>query len=148
MNFNEFLFRYKDYLPNDLFKLEALRDKIEKLDKKASEDLSFKLNMLEFINPNILFWVGCVLLGMLGADRFMIKSVGLGILKLALFLLTLLFLVGFIELAQEFALKDLRDEFIACFSLSTLVFSFWIADWFLVPRKYKDQNYEKIIQLL
>ena len=86
MNANSIVLMLQDKLPKDFALLKMLEDKLASLDEKKLNELAQKLPSLNLKSPAIVFWVGSLIFGAFGVNRFMTGQIWLGVLKLALFL--------------------------------------------------------------
>lgn len=108
--------------------------------KSLNEEQKNEISMLELKNP-IIGLVFSVSLGFFGADRFYKGNIGLGVGKLVIFVLYLLFLF----LADTL---DNVEDYEQMLTLSTTLFLIdfiWVTiDIFLVFKGIKKDNFEKI----
>ncbi|MGM9996480.1 hypothetical protein [Campylobacter lanienae] len=140
MDFNSVLLIIQDKLPKDGVSSAILKDKFESLSQDKQKDFISKLSQIKLKSPAFVFWVGNFLLGNLGVARFMIGDMMLGFIRLGLVILDI-----FIELS--FSNNTEYLEFISGF-ISLVIWIWWIADLFLVGKKLRKQNLEKIINLM
>lgn len=141
MDFNSVLLIIQDKLPKDGASSIILKDKFESLSQDKQKDFISKLSQIKLKSPAFVFWVGNFLLGNLGVARFMIGDMMLGFIRLGLAILGI-----FIELL----LFNNNTEYLEFISGFTLLISWiwWIVDLFLVGKKLRKQNLEKIINLM
>lgn len=76
---NAIMMQYKDLIPAE--QAYALKTALEKADDKVYD----KLQMVSTKNPTMIL-IASLLAGPLGVDRFLLGDVGLGVLKLVLWL--------------------------------------------------------------
>ncbi len=131
MDFNSVLLIIQDKLPKDGVSSAILKDKFESLSQDKQKDFISKLSQIKLKSPAFVFWVGNFLLGNLGVARFMIGDMLLGFIRLGLVILDI-----FIELSFNNA------------SILLVIWIWWIVDLFLVGKKLRKQNLEKIINLM
>lgn len=130
MDFNSVLLIIQNKLPKDGVSSAILKDKFESLSQDKQKDFISKLSQIKLKSPAFVFWVGNFLLGNLGVARFMIGDMLLGFIRLGLVILDI-----FIELSFSNA------------SILLVIWIWWIVDLFLVGKKLRKQNLEKIINL-
>lgn len=137
MDFNTVLMSIGDKLPRDGVASVTLKDKFEKLSEESQKNAITQLSVLNLKSPALVFWVGTFLLGALGVGRFMIGDMVLGFARL---ILTVLGIVVGIFYASS------MNDFVGLLSgLLTLAnWIWWIVDMFLVGKKLRKKNYEKI----
>ncbi len=135
MDFNSVLLIIQDKLPKDGASSVILKDKFESLSQDKQKDFISKLSQIKLKNPAFVFWVGNFLLGNLGVARFMIGDKILGFIRLGLAILNI-----YIELSSY------NTEFLT--SIALIIWIWWIVDLFLVGKKLRKQNFEKIINLM
>lgn len=131
MDYNSVLLIIQDKLPKDGVSSAILKDKFESLSQDKQKDFISKLSQIKLKSPAFVFWVGNFLLGNLGVARFMIGDMILGFIRLGLAILDI-----FIELSFSNA------------SILLVIWIWWIMDLFLVGKKLRKQNLEKIINLM
>lgn len=131
MDFNSVLLIIQDKLSKDGVSSAILKDKFESLSQDKQKDFISKLSQIKFKSPAFVFWVGNFLLGNFGVARFMIGDMMLGFIRLGLVILDI-----FIELSFNNA------------SILLVIWIWWIVDLFLVGKKLRKQNLEKIINLM
>ena len=119
----------------------------QQLDKLPNDKIS-SLGFLPLKDPVIGLVLG-LFLGHFGADRFYKGDIGLGILKIILGILGIVFFVVFILAG---AAMSSNSHFLAAFFLGFLALlapSIWvIADWFFVWKGIKRDNFKKITECL
>lgn len=131
MDFNSVLLIIQNKLPKDGASSVMLKDKFESLSQDKQKDFISKLSEIKLKSPAFVFWVGNFLLGNFGVARFMIGDMMLGFIRLGLVILDI-----FIELSFNNA------------SILLVIWIWWIVDLFLVGKKLRKQNLEKIINLM
>lgn len=141
MDSNMLLMSLQDKLPNDQMKLHALKERFDKMDEKGREDFLLKTNMLGLCNPKMVFWVGGFLLGLFGVAWFMLKNMPLFIAKLGVWIVMAIFYVIGILMLSKWAIS------LAGF-LEFVVLVWWIVDLFIVGKRAREFNYQKIMQAL
>lgn len=138
MDFNTVLMSIGDKLPRDGVASVTLKDKFEKLSEESQKNAITQLSVLNLKSPALVFWVGTFLLGALGVGRFMIGDMVLGFARL---ILTVLGIV--VGIFYESSMND----FVGLLS-GLLILANWtvwqIVDMFLVGKKLRKKNYEKI----
>ncbi|WP_096023252.1 hypothetical protein [Campylobacter lanienae] len=130
MDFNSVLLIIQNKLPKDGVSSAILKDKFESLSQDKQKDFISKLSQIKLKSPAFVFWVGNFLLGNFGVARFMIGDMMLGFIRLGLVILDI-----FIELSFNNA------------SILLVIWIWWVVDLFLVGKKLRKQNLEKIINL-
>ena len=135
------LMSLQDKLPNDQMKLHALKERFDKMDEKGREDFLLKTNMLGLCNPKMVFWVGGFLLGFFGVAWFMLKNMPLFIAKFSIW--AVMFLIGVIGTIADSVVLDKISDF-----LFIIVFIWFVVDLFIVGKRARELNYQKIMQAL
>ncbi|MBW1422275.1 hypothetical protein AT909_08170, partial [Campylobacter jejuni] len=97
-----------------------------------------QLPMLKLKSPTLVFWVGTFLFGPFGVGRFMIGDMVLGFVRLAFVIIPIIFNIV--------ASKSLQN--IAYILVIVNWTIWWIVDMFLVGKKLRKQNYEKIANII
>lgn len=141
MDSNMLLMSLQDKLPNDQMKLHALKEKLDKMDDQGRQDFLLKTNTLGLCNPKMVFWVGAFLLGVWGVAWFMLKNMPLFIAKLSVWIVMAIFYVIGILTLSKWAIS------LASF-LEFVVLVWWIVDLFIVGKRAREFNYQKIMQSL
>ncbi|RDU72275.1 hypothetical protein CQA66_05195 [Helicobacter aurati] len=133
-----------DKIPHESIPL--IKDKLNKLDKLGLAKFILRLPLLRLYNIEVVFWIGGVLLGMLGIGRFMIGDKLIGTLKI-----TLLGLSYCIMLAGSI-IGEFTEYKLLTFILITIgyigfimVAIWWIVDIFLLGTKTRRKNLSKIL---
>lgn len=138
MDFNTVLMSIGDKLPRDGIASVALKDKFEKLSEESQKSAITQLSVLNLKSPALVFWVGTFLLGGFGVGRFMIGDMVLGFVRLGLNL-------AMVVIA---AASGISEDYILMGVSGLLLFAnwnvWWIVDMFLVGKKLRKKNYEKI----
>ncbi|EAH5903461.1 hypothetical protein F2N09_07045 [Campylobacter upsaliensis] len=137
MDFNMVLMSIGDKLPRDGVASVTLKDKFEKLSEESQKNAITQLSVLNLKSPALVFWVGTFLLGALGVGRFMIGDMVLGFARLVL---TVLGIVVAIFYASS--MNDFVGLLYGLLALTNWIW--WIVDMFLVGKKLRKKNYEKI----
>ncbi len=123
----------------------------QQLDKLPNDKLS-SLGFLP-LKDSVIGLVLGLFLGHFGADRFYKGDIGLGILKIILGILGIVFFVVFISAGAVMSSNLNGDShFLVAFFLGLLALlapSIWvIADWFFVWKGIKQDNFNKITKCL
>lgn len=123
----------------------------QQLDKLPNDKIS-SLGFLPLKDPVIGLVLG-LFLGHFGADRFYKGDIGLGILKIILGVLGIVFFIVFILAGASMSNSINGDNyFLVAFFLGLLALlapSIWvIADWFFVWKGIKQDNFNKITECL
>lgn len=141
MDFNTVLMSIGDKLPRDGIASVALKDKFEKLSEESQKSAITQLSVLNLKSPALVFWVGTFLLGVFGVGRFMIGDMVLGFVRLGLTLSCIMAVV----IATASGISEdhilIRVSGLLMFANWTV---WWIVDMFLVGKKLRKKNYEKI----
>ncbi len=141
MDFNSVLLIIQDKLPKDGASFAILKDKFESLSQDKQKDFISKLSQIKLKSPAFVFWVGNFLLGNFGVARFMIGDMMLGFIRLGLTILYSIFMV--------LSSSNNNTEYLVICGFIFLINSiWWIVDLFLVGKKLRKQNLEKIINLM
>ena len=125
--------------------LFLVREKFSSSNQKQQEALNFA----NFKDPTVTLMLG-IFLGMFGADRFYIGSIGIGALK-ALALFFIFAAIGIIEAVYEGkAMSD--SEYIVALSIAGLVLMFYfvlaVVDAFLSFKACKEKNLQTLVEIL
>ena len=125
--------------------LYLVTDKFNSLNERQQE----ALNLTDFKNPFVALALG-LFLGVIGADRFYIGSIGIGALK-ALALFFIFAAIGVIEAVYEGkAMSD--SEYIVALSIVWLVLIFYfvlaVVDTFLSFKACKEKNLQTLVEIL
>ena len=99
MNASSVIAMLQDKLPKNHAQLKTLEDKLNSFDETKINNLVSKIPQLNLKSPTIVFWVGSFVFGVLGVNRFMTGQTALGLAKLALFILYIVFIFLFSKLA-------------------------------------------------
>ena len=142
MDFNSVLLIIQDKLPKDGASSAILKDKFESLSQDKQKDFISKLSQIKLKSPAFVFWVGNFLFGSFGVARFMIGDMMLGFIRLGLMILYYIFIS-----LSLFNNNTEYPEFISVF-MYLIISIWWIVDLFLVGKKLRKQNLEKIINLM
>lgn len=137
MDFNTVLMSIGDKLPRDGVASVTLKDKFEKLSEESQKNAITQLSVLNLKSPALVFWVGTFLLGALGVGRFMIGDMVLGFARL---ILTVLGIV--VGIFYESSMNDFVGLLSGLLTLANWIW--WIVDMFLIGKKLRKKNYEKI----
>ncbi|EAI2045458.1 hypothetical protein EKP34_04765 [Campylobacter upsaliensis] len=137
MDFNTVLMSIGDKLPRDGIASVALKDKFEKLSEESQKSAITQLSVLNLKSPALVFWVGTFLLGGFGVGRFMIGDMVLGFVRLGLTIMAMV-----IATASEISEDPILIQVSGLLILANWVW--WIVDMFLVGKKLRKKNYEKI----
>ncbi|EAL3911264.1 hypothetical protein A0Z32_05565 [Campylobacter upsaliensis] len=137
MDFNMVLMSIGDKLPRDGVASVTLKDKFEKLSEESQKNAITQLSVLNLKSPALVFWVGTFLLGALGVGRFMIGDMVLGFARLVLTVLGIVVAIFYASSMNDFVGLLYR-------LLALTNWIWWIVDMFLVGKKLRKKNYEKI----
>lgn len=137
MDFNTVLMSIGDKLPRDGVASITLKDKFEKLSEESQKNAITQLSVLNLKSSALVFWVGTFLLGALGVGRFMIGDMVLGFARL---ILTVLGIV--VGIFYESSMNDFVGLLSGLLTLANWIW--WIVDMFLIGKKLRKKNYEKI----
>ena len=155
MNANSIVLMLQDKLPKDFAMLKMLEDKLASLDEKKLDELAQKLPSLNLKSPAIVFWVGSFIFGVLGVNRFMIGQTALGLAKLALFILYIVFIFLFSKVIisvdewitpeEMLYLMDLAKTYSKTINIfEIIIIIWWVIDLFITDKSVRKQNLEKI----
>lgn len=137
MDFNTVLMSIGDKLPRDGVASVTLKDKFEKLSEESQKNAITQLSVLNLKSPALVFWVGTFLLGAFGVGRFMIGDMVLGFARLVLTVLGIV-----VGIFYESSMNDFVGLLYGLLTLANWIW--WIVDMFLVGKKLRKKNYEKI----
>lgn len=132
-----------DKIPKD--SIPFLREKLSKQSKVSLARIIMVIPALRLKSPEIVFWIGSVVLGLFGVGRFMVNDKTLGIIKLLLVACSYIFLfLSIIVVGETNELASLILILIGylCILIGVV---WWVIDIFLVPLKVRKQNLEKLI---
>lgn len=141
MDSNMILMSVQDKLPKDFLEQQQLKEKIDSLDEKSRDEFMAKIPMLGLKNPALVFWVGSFLFGNLGVGRFMIGDMVLGGIRLGILFLMFV-LLAIAGDGESVALGAMVGV------LYIAVLIWWIIDLFLVGKKLRKQNLNKLLSIL
>ncbi|MBK1972235.1 hypothetical protein JG676_05340 [Campylobacter sp. 2018MI35] len=139
MDFNSLLLSIGDKLPKDGVSTITLKDKFERLSEDRQKQVIAQLPMIKLKSPALVFWVGTFLFGGLGVGRFMIGDLILGFMRLAITAIALI--CG--SLMFEYSALGIIYGL-----LGFINWIWWIVDMFLVGKKLRKQNFEKINKII
>nr|WP_315107466.1 TM2 domain-containing protein [uncultured Campylobacter sp.] len=127
------------------YSLYLVADKFNSLNERQQE----ALNLTDFKNPFVTLALG-LFLGVIGADRFYIGSIGIGALK-ALALFFIFAAIGIIEAVYEGkAMSD--NEYIIALGIAGFVLMFYfvfaVVDAFLSFKACKEKNLQILVEIL
>lgn len=127
------------------YSLYLVADKFNSLNERQQE----ALNLTDFKNPFVTLALG-LFLGVIGADRFYIDSIGIGALK-ALALFFIFAAIGIIEAVYEGkAMSD--NEYIVALGIAGFVLMFYfvlaVVDAFLSFKACKEKNLQTLVEIL
>ncbi|ECL3536725.1 hypothetical protein MMU55_001747 [Campylobacter jejuni] len=142
MDFNSVLSNIGDKLPRDGLAAITLKEKFERLSEERKKDVLNRLPMLKLKSPALVFWVGTFLFGPFGVGRFMIGDMVLGFVRLAFVIIPIIFNIVANESLQNIAYILALMNWIVNWTI------WWIVDMFLVGKKLRKQNYEKIANII
>lgn len=155
MNANSIISLLQDKLPKDFALLKMLENKLGTLDEKRLDELAQKIPILNLKSPIFVFWVGSFIFGALGVNRFMIGQTALGLAKLALFILYIVFIFLFSKVIisvdewitpeEMLYLMDLAKTYSKIINIfEIIIIIWWIIDLFITDKSVRKQNLEKI----
>ncbi|KRS99041.1 hypothetical protein [Campylobacter coli] len=139
MDFNSVLFSIGDKLPKDATSTVMLKEKFDRLNEDKQKEVVAQLPMIKLKSPALVFWVGTFLFGAFGVGRFMIGDWVLGLIRLGITIVAMF--CGILMITYS-ALEII-------YGLLWLVnWIWWIVDMFLVGKKLRKQNFEKIANII
>ena len=155
MNASSVIAMLQDKLPKNHAQLKTLEDKLNSLDETKINDLVSKIPQLNLKSPTIVFWVGSFVFGVLGVNRFMIGQTALGLAKLALFILYIVFIFLFAKVIisvdewitpeEILHLMDLAKTYSKIINIfEIIIIIWWVIDLFITGKSVRKQNLEKI----
>ena len=155
MNASSVIAMLQDKLPKNHAQLKTLEDKLNSFDETKINDLVSKIPQLNLKSPTIIFWVGSFVFGVLGVNRFMIGQTALGLAKLALFILYIVFIFLFSKVIisvdewitpeEMLYLMDLAKTYSKIISIfEIIIIIWWVIDLFITGKSVRKQNLEKI----
>lgn len=138
----------KDKLPKDEIFAENIKAEFQRLSDSKKQEAISQIPMLDLKNPAFVFWVGNVMFGAFGVARFMIGDKKLGIYRLLFIGVYIIFAI-MAATALTLGSYNLADIIhVITASLIIVAYVWWIVDLFLVGKKLRQKNYEKIMQIL
>ena len=155
MNASSVIAMLQDKLPKNHAQLKTLEDKINSFDETKINDLVSKIPQLNLKSPTIVFWVGSFIFGVFGVNRFMIGQTALGLAKLALFILYIVFIFLFAKVIisvdewitpeEILHLMDLAKTYSKIINIfEIIIIIWWVIDLFITGKSVRKQNLEKI----
>lgn len=155
MNASSVVAMLQDKLPKNHAQLKTLEDKLNSFDETKINDLVSKIPQLNLKSPTIVFWVGSFVFGVLGVNRFMIGQTALGLAKLALFILYIVFIFLFSKVIisvnewitpeEMLHLMDLAKTYSKIINIfEIIIIIWWVIDLFITGKSVRKQNLEKI----
>ena len=155
MNASSVIAMLQDKLPKNHAQLKTLEDKINSFDETKINDLVSKIPQLNLKSPTIVFWVGSFIFGVFGVNRFMIGQTALGLAKLALFILYIVFIFLFSKVIisvdewitpeEILHLMDLAKTYSKIINIfEIIIIIWWVIDLFITGKSVRKQNLEKI----
>lgn len=162
MNLDAVLLNIQGKLPKDLMAITTLKEKFEKLSDDKKQEAISQISMLNLKSPAFVFWVGNFIFGNFGVARFMIGDKVLGFIRLVICILYIITFISSFSLGMGEFSASLDEGYEASNStiagaaflgiLSTSLFIimniWWLVDLFLVGKKLRRQNFDKIMQIL
>lgn len=143
MDSNMILMSVQDKLPKDFLEQQQLKEKLDSLDEKSRDEFMAKIPMLGLKSPAFVFWIANLFFGWLGVARFMIGDMILGGVRLALVVIFfILYVYGTIAGGSNTALGII----IALCYFTIIIWN--IVDLFLVGKKLRKQNLNKLLSIL
>ncbi|EAK3930372.1 hypothetical protein C1U56_02820 [Campylobacter jejuni] len=140
MDFNSVLFSIGDKLLKDATSTVMLKEKFDRLNEDKQKEVVAQLPMIKLKSPALVFWVGTFLFGGLGVGRFMIGDMVLGFARLALGII--IPIISFLLFEETIANRLAGICIFIDFNI------WWIVDMFLVGKKLRKQNFEKINKII
>ena len=155
MNASSVIAMLQDKLPKNHAQLKTLEDKINSFDETKINDMVSKIPQLNLKSPAIVFWVGSFIFGVLGVNRFMIGQTALGLAKLTLFILYIVFIFLFAKVIisvdewitpeEILYLTDLAKTYSKIINIfEIIIIIWWVIDLFITDKSVRKQNLEKI----
>ena len=155
MNASSVIAMLQDKLPKNHAQLKTLEDKLNSFDETKINDLVSKIPQLNLKSPTIVFWVGSFIFGVFGVNRFMIGQTALGLAKLALFILYIVFIFLFSKVIisvdewitpeEMLYLTDLAKTYSKIINIfEIIIIIWWVIDLFITGKSVRKQNLEKI----
>ena len=160
MNANSIISLLQDKLPKDFALLKMLENRLGALDEKRLDELAQKIPLLNLKSPIFVFWVGSLIFGAFGVNRFMTGQIWLGVLKLALFLAHIIFIIVIAGAAIDAigaatTNQDVQNAVVIIgansFIISILglvITIWWFVDLFIIGSAVRKQNLEKILKAI
>lgn len=160
MNANSIISLLQDKLPKDFTLLKMLENRLAALDEKRLDELAQKIPLLNLKSPIFVFWVGSLIFGAFGVNRFMTGQIWLGVLKLALFLAHIIFIIVIAGAAIDAigaatTNQDVQNAVVIIgansFIISILglvITIWWFVDLFIIGSAVRKQNLEKILKAI
>lgn len=147
MDTSQILMMLNDKLPKDNpMVMQALSDELKSLDEKQITEVMQNITIANLKSPAKVFWIGSFLFGNFGVGRFMIGDSVIGAVRLGLLVL-LLVCSGVAN-----AFHDSPSALIAFVVLTIVLYIaigiWWIVDLFLVGKKLRNMNLQKVQQII
>ena len=134
MDSNMILMSVQDKLPKDFLEQQQLKEKLDSLDEKSRDEFMAKIPMLGLKSPAFVFWIANFCFGWLG-------DMVLGGVRLALVVIFFVFSV--------IVAGDSNSVLARLGSLCLFIIMVWnIVDLFLVGKKLRKQNLNKLLSIL
>lgn len=151
MNASSVIAMLQDKLPKNHAQLKTLEDKLNSFDETKINDLVSKIPQLNLKSPTIIFWVGSFVFGVLGVNRFMIGQTALGLAKLALFILYIVFIFLFSKVIisvdewitpeEILYLTDLAKTYSKIINIfEIIIIIWWVIDLFITDKSVRKQS--------
>ena len=151
MNASSVIAMLQDKLPKNHAQLKTLEDKLNSFDETKINDLVSKIPQLNLKSPTIIFWVGSFVFGVLGVNRFMIGQTALGLAKLALFILYIVFIFLFSKVIisvdewitpeEILYLTDLAKTYSKIINIfEIIIIIWWVIDLFITDKSVRKQT--------
>ncbi|STQ86938.1 hypothetical protein LS73_006620 [Helicobacter muridarum] len=122
-----------------------IKDKLHKLDKLGLAKTILRMPLLRMYNVEIVFWVGGVLLGILGVGRFMVGDKLIGSLKITLIIISLLSIIASI-IVNKFTEYEFSFVLVIIgYTMITIATIWWIIDIFLISARARRKNLNKLL---
>ncbi|QWU80515.1 hypothetical protein DU474_02655 [Campylobacter novaezeelandiae] len=142
MDFNSLLLSIGDKLPKDGISAVTLKEKFERLNEDKQKQVATQLLTIKLQSPALVFWVGTFFFGSLGVGRFMIGDMVLGFVRLGLVIASIILGIFVVIVGVTGILLHIYNL------LTYAVWIWWIVDMFLVGKKLRKQNFEKINKII
>lgn len=158
MDSSQILMMLNEKLPKDNpMVVQALSEELKSLDSKQLDSVMQGLTVANLKSPSLVFWVGSFMFGSFGVGRFMIGDSVIGAVRLCITIAYIICLMVSSTITSEIITSDYASEemavgaigwlIIGCF-LGFVAWVWWIVDLFLVGKKLRNQNMQKVQQVI